>query len=92
MIPLIGLIAASGGHPLALAILIAVFGLLLSITKGGSKLVAMTGDGVAGGLLVFLGATGAMSQIGSLLKWSLGLSATYIGFVVLLLILWFMLY
>ena len=84
MIPLIGLIAASGGHPLALAILIAVFGLLLSITKGGSKLVAMTGDGVAGGLLVFLGATGAMSQIGSLLKWSLGLSATYIGFVVLL--------
>lgn len=83
MIPLIGIIAASGGHPLALAILIGFFGLLLSITKGGSKLVAMTGDGVAGGLLVFLGATGAMSQISSLLNWSLELSAAYIGLVVL---------
>lgn len=54
MIPLIPVIAAAGGHPLALGILIGVFGLTLSITKGGSKLMALTGVGVRGGLLMKL--------------------------------------
>jgi len=84
MIPLIGLIAASGGHPLALAIMLGIFGLILSITKGGSRLVNMTGEGVAGGLLVFLGATGAMSQINSLISWSTDVGVGHVGFLVLL--------
>jgi len=84
MIPLIGLIAASGGHPLALAIMLGIFGMILSITKGGSRLVNMTGEGVAGGLLVFLGATGAMSQIGSLISWSKDVGVAHVGFIVLL--------
>ena len=37
LIPLIPIIALAGGHPLALGILIGVFGILLSISKGGSK-------------------------------------------------------
>jgi len=69
MIPLIGVIALSGGHPLAVAILLGAFGLILSITKGGSKLVKLTSEGVAGGLLVFLGATGTISQISDLMSW-----------------------
>ncbi|CAD6364081.1 hypothetical protein SHEWT2_01905 [Shewanella hafniensis] len=68
MIPLIGAIALAGAHPLALAMLIGIFGLILSYFKGGSRLVNLTSGGVAGGLLVFLGFMGAKSQIGSLFE------------------------
>jgi len=74
MIPMIAGIALAGAHPLALAILIGVFGLTLSAVKGGSRLVNLTSQGVAGGLLVFLGFTGSMSQINALTKWAGGLS------------------
>ena len=84
MIPLIGMIAASGAHPLALAILLGTFGLILSFTKGGSRLVTLTGDGVAGGLLVFLGLSGSISQIDSLINWSAEVGTAYVGFFVLL--------
>jgi hypothetical protein len=91
MIPLIGAIALAGAHPLALAILLGVFGLLLSYFKGGSKLVNLTSEGVAGGLLVFLGFTGAFSQISKIQSWSTGLESAdvtagsmgYVGLVVL---------
>lgn len=75
MIPMIFVIAMAGAHPLALAILIGVFGLILSAVKGGSRLVNLTSEGVAGGLLVFLGFTGSMSQINSLIGWANGLSS-----------------
>jgi hypothetical protein len=93
MIPLIGAIALAGAHPLALAILLGVFGLLLSYFKGGSKLVNLTSEGVAGGLLVYLGFTGAFSQIAEIQEWSVGLESAsegiaagslgYIGLIVL---------
>ncbi|WP_295894024.1 DUF3360 family protein [uncultured Vibrio sp.] len=91
MIPLIGSIALAGAHPLALAILLGIFGLLLSYFKGGSKLVNLTSQGTAGGLLIFLGFTGVMSQIGSIQAWATGLQSStveagslgYIGLVVL---------
>ena len=85
MIPLIGAIAVAGAHPLALAILLGAFGLLLSYFKGGSLLVNLTGEGVAGGLLVFLGFTGAISQIGLIQSWAKGLGGGlgHVGFVVL---------
>ena len=70
MIPLIPIIAAAGGHPLALGILIGFFGIVLSITKGGSKLMALTGVGVRGGLLIYLGAMGLIGQIGKLNLWA----------------------
>lgn len=69
MIPLIPLIAAAGGHPLALGIMVGVFGLLLSFSKGGSKLVNLTSEGVRGGLLIFLGATGLISQLRKFHAW-----------------------
>ncbi len=91
MIPLIGTIALAGAHPLALAILLGVFGLLLSYFKGGSKLVNLTSQGTAGGLLIFLGFTGTISQIGSIQSWATGLQSAdvaagsmgYVGLVVL---------
>ncbi|MDO6765597.1 DUF3360 family protein [Agarivorans sp. 1_MG-2023] len=93
MIPLIGAIALAGAHPLALAILLGVFGLLLSFFKGGSKLVNLTSEGVAGGLLVFLGFGGTMSMIGDIQSWAKGLESVdagiaagemgYVGLVVL---------
>ncbi len=93
MIPLIGAIALAGAHPLALAILLGVFGLILSYFKGGSKLVNLTSDGVAGGLLVFLGFGGTLSMITGIQSWGKGLESVehgvtagsmgYIGLVVL---------
>ncbi|MFT6926933.1 MAG: hypothetical protein ACJAZP_002553 [Psychromonas sp.] len=93
MIPLIGAIALAGAHPLALAILLGVFGLILSYFKGGSKLVNLTSDGVAGGLLVFLGFGGTLSMISSVQSWGKGLESVehgvaagsmgYVGLVVL---------
>ena len=71
MIPLIGMVATSGGHPLALGIMIAIFGLALSLSKGGSKLVKLTSSGVSGGLLIYLGAMGVTSQIGQFREWAL---------------------
>lgn len=83
MIPLIAAIALAGAHPLALALLIGIFGILLSLFKGGSKLVNLTSKGVAGGLLLFLGFTGAMSQISTLQSWSKGMSMGFAGLLIL---------
>jgi hypothetical protein len=84
MIPLIPLIAAAGGHPLALGLMIGFFGLLLSISKGGSKLVTLTGRGVRGGLLIFLGATGALGQVAKFNTWSATVDLGAISFAVIL--------
>ena len=79
MIPLIAVIAAAGAHPLALALMLGVFGLLLSYFKGGSKLVNLTSEGVAGGLLVYLGFGGTMSMIGDMQSWAKGLESAQAG-------------
>jgi len=83
MIPLIPLIAAAGGHPLALGIMVCAFGLLLAFTKGGSKLMALTGVGVRGGLLIFLGASGLLSQIGKTELWASDSGQGHISFAVI---------
>ncbi|MEO9571906.1 MAG: DUF3360 family protein [Polaribacter sp.] len=83
MIPLIPIIALAGGHPLALGILIGVFGLILSITKGGSKLMSLTGVGVRGGLLIYLGAVGLISQISKFESWAAAENVSTVSFVVI---------
>ncbi|SNR35329.1 DUF3360 family protein [Lutibacter flavus] len=83
MIPLIPIIALAGGHPLALGILIGVFGILLSVTKGGSKLMTLTSVGVRGGLLIYLGAVGLISQIGKLEIWSKGTNIIALSFIII---------
>jgi len=83
MIPLIPIIALAGGHPLALGILIGVFGLILSITKGGSKLMNLTGVGVRGGLLIYLGAMGLVSQITKFESWAELSNESTVSFVVI---------
>ena len=87
MLPLIGTIAAAGGHPLALGFLIAFFGLGLSISKGGSKLMTLTGVGVRGGLLIYLGAIGLIGQMNNLISWAVqggspSISFTIIGIII----------
>ncbi|RED49462.1 DUF3360 family protein [Seonamhaeicola aphaedonensis] len=83
MIPLIPVIAAAGGHPLALGILIGVFGLFLSITKGGSKLMELTGVGVRGGLLIYLGAVGLIGQISKFELWTTAQGESTVSFAVI---------
>ncbi|WP_096087857.1 DUF3360 family protein [Agaribacterium haliotis] len=70
MIPLIGMIAASGGHPLALGIMIAILGLALSLSRGGSRLVSLSSHGVSGGLLIYLGAVGVIAQLRMFQDWA----------------------
>ncbi len=84
MIPLIPLIVASGGHPLALGVMVGLFGLILSVTKGGTKLMMLTGEGVRGGLLIYLGAVGMIGQVKALFAWADGLGMGYVAFAVIL--------
>lgn len=83
LIPLIPLIVASGGHPMALGIMVGVLGFLLGIAKGGSLLARLTSDGVCGGLLLYLGFIGTISQIEKLFAWANGFDMGYIAFVVI---------
>ena len=84
LIPLIPLIVLSGGHPLALGIMVAVFGLALGLSKGGSTLVNLTGDGVRGGLLIYLGMTGLLGQLNALRGWANSIGNEAIFFVIIL--------
>lgn len=82
LIPLIPLIVASGGHPMALGIMVGVLGFTLGVFRGGSLLARLTSDGVCGGLLLYLGFIGITSQIGKLFAWANGFDMGYIAFVV----------
>lgn len=82
MIPLIGLIVAAGGHPLALGILVAVFGFTVASFKGASRLIGLTGTGVRGGLLVILGVVGLLTQLGALRTWAAAVEREVIFLVV----------
>lgn len=84
LIPLIPLIVASGGHPMALGIMVGVLGFILGVCKGGSLLARLTSDGVCGGLLLFLGFIGMTSQIKHLYAWADGFDMGYIAFTVVL--------
>jgi len=84
LIPLIPIVVAAGGHPMAFGLLIGAFGLILAITKGGSKLANLTSKGVCGGLLLYLGFVGTMSQVKKLLAWGESIDMAHIPFVVIL--------
>lgn len=84
LIPLIPLIVAAGGHPMALGILIGVLGFILGITKGGSLLAKLTSNGVCGGLLLYLGFIGLQAQIKNLFSWATGFDMAYLAFVIIL--------
>lgn len=84
LIPLIPLIVASGGHPMALGIMVGVLGFTLGVFRGGSLLARLTSDGVAGGILLYLGFVGVTAQISSLFNWADGFDKGYIAFAVIL--------
>ncbi|WP_414830850.1 DUF3360 family protein [Alteromonas sp. H39] len=84
LIPLIPIVVAAGGHPMALGLLIGIFGLLLAISKGGSLLAKLTSKGVCGGLLLYLGFIGTTSQVKKLFAWAESIQMTHIAFVVII--------
>ena len=85
LIPLIPIVVAAGGHPMAFGLLIGAFGLLLAISKGGSLLANLTSKGVCGGLLLYLGFIGTISQVKNLFTWAEAINMGHIAFVVILL-------
>ncbi|MBT14154.1 MAG: hypothetical protein CMI02_19190, partial [Oceanospirillaceae bacterium] len=84
LIPLIPLIVASGGHPLALGLLIGVFGFILGLSRGGSLLARLTSKGVCGGLLIYLGFIGVSGQIKKLFAWAESFDMAYLAFIVII--------
>lgn len=84
LIPLIPIVVAAGGHPMALGLLIGAFGLILAISKGGSRLANLTSKGVCGGLLLYLGFVGTISQVKKLFAWAEGIGMEHIAFVVII--------
>ncbi|MEH6395745.1 DUF3360 family protein [Pseudoalteromonas sp.] len=84
LIPLIPIVVAAGGHPMAFGLLIGALGLLLAISKGGSLLARLTSKGVCGGLLLYLGFIGTISQVKKLFAWAEEIQMTHIAFIVIL--------
>lgn len=84
LIPLIPIVVAAGGHPMAFGLLIGAFGLILAITKGGSLLARLTSKGVCGGLLLYLGFIGTISQVKKLFTWAEDIQMSHIAFIVIL--------
>ncbi len=84
LIPLIPIVVAAGGHPMAFGLLIGAFGLILAISKGGSRLANLTSKGVCGGLLLYLGFVGTISQVKKLLAWGDDIGMSHIPFVVII--------
>jgi len=84
LIPLIPIVVAAGGHPMAFGLLIGVFGLILAISKGGSRLANLTSKGVCGGLLLYLGFVGTTSQVKKLLAWGDDIGMSHIPFIVII--------
>ncbi|GGF79004.1 membrane protein [Alteromonas lipolytica] len=83
LIPLIPIVVAAGGHPMAFGLLIGVFGFLLAISKGGSLLARLTSKGVCGGLLLYLGFIGTTSQVKKLFAWAEGIEMAHIAFIII---------
>ena len=84
LIPLIPIVVAAGGHPMAFGLLIGAFGLILAFSKGGSLLARLTSKGVCGGLLLYLGFIGTISQVKKLFAWAEEIQMTHIAFIVIL--------
>ncbi len=83
LIPLIPIVVAAGGHPMAFGLLIGAFGLMLAFGKGGSLLARLTSKGVCGGLLLYLGFIGTTSQVAMLFTWAKGIEMEHIAFIVI---------
>ncbi|STZ75744.1 DUF3360 family protein [Bergeriella denitrificans] len=84
LIPLIPIVVAAGGHPLAFGLLIGIFGFLLGITKGGSLMAKLTSNGVCGGLLLYLGFIGTTGQVAKLFQWADGFGKSHVAFIIIL--------
>lgn len=84
LIPLIPIVVAAGGHPLAFGISIAVLGLLMAVFKGGSLMAKLTSNGVCGGLLLYLGFIGTTGQVKKLFDWAGTFGKPHIAFIVIM--------
>lgn len=84
LIPLIPIVVAAGGHPLAFGVLIGVFGLIMALLKGGSLMSKLTSNGVAGGLLLYLGFVGLMAQVKDMIAWADKIGLPHIAFIIIL--------
>lgn len=84
LIPLIPVVVMAGGHPLAFGLLIGVFGLIMAVLRGGSLMSKLTSNGVAGGLLLYLGFVGLIAQVKNMIAWADKIGLPHIAFIIIL--------
>ncbi len=84
LVALIPMVVAAGGHPLAFGLLMGVFGLLMAVFKGGSLMAKLTSNGVAGGLLLYLGFVGTIQQVKNMMTWAQDIGLPHIAFIIIL--------
>lgn len=84
LIPLSPIVVAAGGHPLAFGILMGVFGIILALCKGGSLMARLTSNGVAGGLLLYLGFVGTIGQVKAMIAWADKIGLPHIAFIIII--------
>lgn len=84
LIPLIPIVVAAGGHPLAFGLLMGVFGIILALFKGGSLMARLTSNGVAGGLLLYLGFVGTIGQVKNMIAWADKIGLPHIAFIIII--------
>lgn len=84
LIPLIPIVVAAGGHPLAFGLMIGVFGIVMALLRGGSLMSKLTSNGVAGGLLLYLGFVGTIGQVKNMIAWSEKIGLPHVAFVIIL--------
>lgn len=71
MIPLIPIMAAAGVHPLPLALLSAVIGIVLSLLKAFPLIMRLSGAGTKSGILILFGIMGIAGSAQKLTDWGL---------------------
>lgn len=70
LIPVVSIMIIAGVHPLPLAILISVMGLIISGRKYFCKLININGAGTTGGIILLFGFLGIASSIDNLKNWA----------------------
>lgn len=83
LIPLVPVMAASGVHPLPLAIISGLIAIILALLRAWPKLLKMSGVGTKAGVLILFGVLGMESASIKLIRWTLVMSDAWLGILLL---------
>ena len=83
LIPLVPVMAASGVHPLPLAIISGLLAIILALLRAWPKLMKLSGTGTKAGVLILFGILGLESASTKLIEWTIIMSDFWLGLLLL---------